>query len=144
MVSIGEEGYLNATRQILEAATSIKRGIAAIPELYVLGDPLFVVAFGSNEVDIYKVMDAMTERGWSLNGLHRPACLHLCTTLRHTQPGFVERLIADLKASVAYVKANPSVEGGMAPIYGMANTLPDRSVVADALRQHMDGWYGPS
>jgi hypothetical protein len=92
-------------------------------------------------MDIYKIMDAMTERGWSLNGLYKPACVHLCTTLRHTQPGVAERLIEDLKASVEYVKANPSTMGRMAPIYGMANTLPDRGVIADMLRNYMDGWY---
>ncbi len=86
-------------------------------------------------------MDAMTDRGWSLNGLHKPACLDLCTTLRHTQPGVAERFIDDLKAAVSYVEEHPGWEGRMAPIYGMANTIPDRGVVADALREHMDGWY---
>lgn len=39
-----------------------------------LGKPeMTVVAFGSNEVDIYKVNDVMTSRGWSLNALQRPA-----------------------------------------------------------------------
>ena len=141
MVSIGEQGYMDATRRILEAAAKIKKGIAEIPELQVIGDPLFVVAFESKEMDIYKIMDAMSERGWSLNGLYKPACVHLCTTLRHTQPGVAERLIEDLKASVAYVKANPSTQGRLAPIYGMANTLPDRGVIADMLINYMDGWY---
>lgn len=141
MVSIGEQGYLDSTRRILETAANIKTGIAEIPALQVFGDSLFVIAFGSKDLDIYKVMDAMTGRGWSLNGLHKPACVHLCMTLRHTQPGVAERFIDDLKASVAYVEENPSWEGEMAPIYGMANTIPDRGLVADALKDHMDGWY---
>jgi len=141
MVSIGELGYLDATRQILETAAKIKRGIADIPELYVIGDPLFVIAFGSEELDIYKVMDAMTDRGWSLNGLQRPAAVHLCITLRHTQPGVAERFLEDLRASIADVNTNPSTEGGLAPVYGMANTIPDRGVIADLLRKHMDSWY---
>jgi glutamate/tyrosine decarboxylase-like PLP-dependent enzyme len=141
MVSIGEQGYLEAASRILETAAKIKKGIAEIPDLYVIGDPLFVIAFGSKEMDIYKVMDAMTERGWSLNGLYKPACVHLCATLRHAEPGVAERFIEDLKASVAYVKANPSVVGGMAPMYGMANTIPDRGVVADAMKRYMDGLY---
>ena len=143
MVSTGEEGYLENTRRILETAAKIKKGIAEIPELYVIGDPLFVIAFGSKEMDIYKVMDAMTERGWSLNGLYKPACVHLCTTLRHTQPGVAERFIEELEASVAYVKANPSMEGGAAPMYGMANTLPlsNRGVIADAMQRYMDNLY---
>jgi glutamate/tyrosine decarboxylase-like PLP-dependent enzyme len=141
MVSIGEQGYMDATKRILEAAAKIKEGIAKIPELEVIGDPLFVVAFESKELDIYKIMDAMADRGWSLNGLYKPPCVHLCTTLRHTQPGVAERFIEDLKASVAFVKANPSTQGRLAPIYGMASTLPDRGVIADMLKNHMDGWY---
>jgi glutamate/tyrosine decarboxylase-like PLP-dependent enzyme len=141
MVSIGEQGYLEAARRILETAAKIKKGIAEIPDLYVIGDPLFVIAFGSKEMDIYKIMDAMTERGWSLNGLYKPACVHLCATLRHAEPGVAERFIEDLKASVAYVDDNPSVVGGMAPMYGMANTIPDRGVVADAMKRYMDDLY---
>jgi sphinganine-1-phosphate aldolase len=141
MVSIGEQGYLEATRRILEAAAKVKKGITEIPELYVIGDPLFVIAFGSKEVDIYRVMDAMTARGWTLNGLYKPACVHLCATLRHAQPGVAERFIEDLKESVAYVKRNPSAEGGVAPMYGMANTIPNRGVIADAMRRYMDGLY---
>ena len=38
MVSIGEQGYLDAARRILETAAKIKKGIAEIPELYVIGD----------------------------------------------------------------------------------------------------------
>ena len=29
-------------------------------------------------LDVFRVIDAMSRRGWSLNGLHRPAALHLC------------------------------------------------------------------
>jgi sphinganine-1-phosphate aldolase len=141
MVSIGEQGYLEATRRILEAAAKIKKGIAEIPELYVIGDPLFVIAFGSKEMDIYRAMDAMTARGWTLNGLYKPACVHLCATLRHAQPGVAERFIEDLQESVAYVKRNPSAEGGVAPMYGMANTIPSRGVIADAMKRYMDGLY---
>jgi hypothetical protein len=29
----------------------------------------------------------------------------------------------------------------MAPLYGMANTLPERGIIADALAEHIDGWF---
>ncbi len=141
MVAMGEQGYLAATRRILEAASLIRKGIEEIPDLYVLGDPLFVIAFGSETLDIYRIMDAMTHRRWSLNGLHRPPSVHICVTLRHTQPGVAERFVADLKSAVDYVKSNPDVEGGMAPVYGMAATLPLRGVVADMLKRYMDLLY---
>ena len=141
MVSTGEEGYMENTRRILEAATRIKKGIAEIPGLEVIGDPLFVIAFRSPELNIYQVLDTMSERGWNLNGLYKPACVHLCTTLRHAQPGVAERFLEDLRECVAYVAENPTAGGRMAPLYGMANTIPDRGVISDTLKGYMDGWY---
>lgn len=138
MVRIGKNGYLAATQRILEAAAEIKEGIQGIPDVYILGDPLWVIAFGSETLDIYRVMDYLTSRRWSLNGLHHPACVHLCVTLRHTQPGVAERFIQDLKAAIADVRKNPGQPGTMAPIYGMAANLPVRSLVGDLLKRYID------
>src|SRR5918996_1149786 len=114
---MGEQGYLESSRRILETADVIKRGIRSIPELHVLGDPLFVIAFGSRTLDIYKVLDRLSAKGWSLNGLHKPAAVHLCVTLRHTQPGVAEAFLEELRAAVEHVRANPSEKGTMAPVY---------------------------
>lgn len=141
MIAMGEDGYLQATQKILETATSIKEGIRQIPELTVMGDPLWVVAFASDELDIYKVMDFMTGRKWSLNGLHHPAGVHLAVTLRHTLPGVAERFIFDLKDAVAFVKEHPEISEGMAPVYGMAAGMPLKGVVKDLLKRYMDLLY---
>jgi sphinganine-1-phosphate aldolase len=144
LVSIGEEGYRRATELICDATDRLRAAIAAtVPELALVGDSLFVVALRSaaEGLDIYRVNDAMTARGWSLSGLHRPAAVHLAVTLRHTAPAVTERFVADLRAAVDDVVAHPDAGGGMAPVYGMADSLPDRSAVADALCAFMDGWY---
>jgi glutamate/tyrosine decarboxylase-like PLP-dependent enzyme len=141
MVAMGEQGYIEATKRILETASIIKSGIKEIPDLRILGDPLWVVSFASDTLDIYKIMDYMTKIKWSLNGLHKPSCVHICVTLRHTQPGVAQRFIQDLKSAVEYVKNNPDVKGGMAPVYGMAATIPDRSMVSDLLQRYMDLLY---
>ena len=95
----------------------------------------------SPKLDIYRILDAMSARGWSLNGLHKPAAVHLCVTLRHTQPGVAERFLADLKRAVEEVRTQPKSSGGMAPMYGMAGTLPFRGVVDDMLRRFIDLLY---
>lgn len=141
LVSIGEQGYLQAAKAILETAAVIKKGILETPGLYVLGDPLWVIAFGSKELDIYKVLDFLSKKHWSLNGLHLPPALHICVTLRHTQPGVADRFIADLREAVDFVRANPGVEGGMAPVYGMAATIPLRGLVNDMLKRYIDLLY---
>jgi len=138
LTSIGVQGYMDATKRILGTADAIKKGIREIPELHLLGDSLFVVAFASDTLDIYKVLDQMTHKKWSLNGLHKPSCAHICVTLRHTQPGVAERFVEDLRESVAYVKAHPGEKGGMAPVYGMAATMPMRGLVSDMLKKYLD------
>jgi hypothetical protein len=140
---MGHAGYLEATRKILEAAARIRTGIERIPGLRVLGQPLWVIAFAADGFDIYRVLDAMNRRGWSLNGLHRPACLHLCVTLRQAEPGVVERFLADLEASVADARKATRKTPGMAPVYGLAATLPVRGAVADLLRRYVDLLYKP-
>ncbi len=141
LLSIGEKGYLDATKKIMASAEIIKRGIQEIPELYILGKPLWVIAFGSNEIDIYRVLDYMTEKGWSLNGLHKPACVHIAVTLRQTQEGVAQKFVEDLKEGVMDVKNKPASENGMAPIYGMAATIPTRGVVSDILKRYLDLFY---
>lgn len=141
MITLGEDGYLDATRRILETATIIKEGLAAIPELEVLGDPLWVIAFQSPSLDIYRVMDEMSVRGWSLNGLQNPPCIHLCVTLTHTQPGIAHRFLDDLQQAVQTVQQEPPGEHGMAPVYGLANSLPFRGVVVELLKRYVDLLY---
>lgn len=141
LVSIGEEGYRAAAAKILATARLIRCWIEQIPELEVLGDPLFVIAFASPSLDIYRVLDAMSARGWSLNGLHRPPAIHIAVTLRHTEPGVAQRFIEDLRAAVEHVKAHPAEKGGMAPVYGMAASLPMHGVVEELLRRVVDALY---
>jgi sphinganine-1-phosphate aldolase len=141
MVSLGEKGYREAADKIMRTADRIKKSIGKIPELHLMGQPLWVIAFGSDELNVYRVMDFMTHRGWSLNGLHKPSCVHICVTLRHTLPGVAERFAKDLRAAVQFVKKNPGEKGSMAPVYGLAATFPDRTAVADMLDAYLDTLY---
>jgi sphinganine-1-phosphate aldolase len=136
MVSIGERGYTEAARRILATGARIRDGVAAIPGLRVLGDPLWVIAFAAADgLDVYQVMENMSHRGWSLNGLQRPAAVHIAVTLRHTLPGVADRFLDDLAGSVQEVRSNPGVSTGMAPVYGMAATLP-----AEMVRELLTGY----
>lgn len=141
LVTLGESGYLRAAGAILETAATIKQGLREIPELQLIGDPLFVIAFMSETLDIFQVMEAMTRKGWGLNGLHFPPAVHICVTLRHTQPGLGQRFIADLKEAVAYVKGRPDAPAGVGPVYGMASVVELRGMVSELLRMYMDVLY---
>jgi hypothetical protein len=141
MLAMGQEGYIQATKRLLETAAIIKAGIAGIPELHLLGDPLWVLAFGSDTLNIYQVMDQMIYSNWSLNPLQKPSAVHIALTLRHTQAGVAEKFIHDLYQAVQYVKMHPQEAGGSAPVYGMAATIPLRGLVREMLRRFADILY---
>ena len=138
MVSLGEQGYMDAARRILQTADTLKAGIRGIPELRLLGDPLFVIAFASDELDIYAVSDYLGKMGWSLNGLQLPPALHIALTVRHAQPGFAERLVVDLQEAVAYVKEHPGMQGSLTPVYGMTSNIYAKGAVAEFLKGLLD------
>jgi glutamate/tyrosine decarboxylase-like PLP-dependent enzyme len=141
LVSMGEKGYLDAARRILETTAWIKTEMRQIPEIEIIGDPLFLIAFQSGSLNVYQIMEYMTQRNWGLNGLHLPASVHICITLRHTEPGVKERFLQDLKAAVEYVKSHPGASEGLGPIYGMASAIEMRGMVKEVLAWVIDLLY---
>jgi hypothetical protein len=64
-------------------------------------------------------------------------------TLRHTQPGVAERFLDDLRASVEETLTQPARKEGLAPVYGLAATIPFRGMVRDLLKKYIDLLYRP-
>jgi sphinganine-1-phosphate aldolase len=124
LVAIGEEGFLENTRNIIETTRAIGRAVAKIPELEVIGNvEAMIVCFRSStpEVNIYNVGDYMSKKGWMLNTLQHPSSIHLCVTLQHV--GAEDRFIKDLTDAVVKAKETDGMVGNAA-IYGMASSLP--------------------
>ena len=146
MLHLGEAGYLALTDRMMKATQRLIAGIDEIEGLEVIGKPdMVVVAWKSvdRRVNIYKVNDLMTQKGWHLCALQFPASLHMCLTAAHSN-ALVDRLVADLRACVKVLKADPkAIQGGMAPMYGMAASMPDRSSVGDVLAAYQDVMLEP-
>lgn len=141
LVSMGESGYLEATRAIFETAKYIIDESKKIDDLRIIGNPWWVIAYESPTLNIYEVLDQMTQRGWNINGLQKPPAFHIAITLTHTRTGVKERFIRDLRDAVAYVRTHPNSKEGLAPIYGMAAHMPFRGVVSDMLKSYLDLIY---
>lgn len=64
--TIGDEGYLELTRTVLDGVDRLVAGIAAIPQLSVVAEPdSTLVAFGCDDsCDVFTITDAMTQAGW--------------------------------------------------------------------------------
>ena len=133
---LGMDGYCDLARFTHEAFTRLRDGVARIPGLVVLGEPSGpLLAYGSNDpaVAIFAVGDRMDARGWSVNRVQHPEGLHAMVTAQHLD--VIERYLADLAASVAEVRADPSLaRQGSAATYGMLAHLPLRGMVRQQVR----------
>jgi sphinganine-1-phosphate aldolase len=134
---LGEEGYLELAKKVMNTTTKMINGINNIPELHILGKPnMSVFSYTSDTVDIYSIGEEMTKRGWSLDRQQLPASLHMMVTPAHEK--VADKFLEDLKASVDIAKNNPGEPEGMAAMYGAMASLPDRSMVSGFIHSFLD------
>jgi sphinganine-1-phosphate aldolase len=156
LVKQGENGYIDACHKIVGTMKKIEGAIRESPELSsdlkVIGRPLVsVVAFLSNTLNIYDVADAMSARGWHLNALQTPPAIHVAVTLPIVAAA--DQLIADLIEVTEEVReqerrriaegkgAQGAAKGDTAALYGVAGSLPNKSVVVDLAKGFLDTLY---
>ena len=156
LVKQGENGYIDACHKIVGGMKKIEFAIREKPELAsdlkIVGRPLVsVVAFLSNSLDIYDIADGMGAKGWHLNALQNPPAIHVAVTLPIV--AVVDKLIEDLVEVVEDVKdkerrriaegkgAKGAVKGDAAALYGVAGSLPNKSVVVDLAKGFLDTLY---
>ncbi len=121
---LGEDGFNSHVRDILAVTQAIAKGVSEIRGIRLLGGTpeAMIVCFGGDyNVNVYSIADKMAHRGWALNSLQHPACVHICCTVAHVGRG--EQFLADLRASVQEVLDNPDAVGGTAAIYGLTSAL---------------------
>ena len=146
MQAMGESGYLENAKKIMDTTRQLIQGIEAIEGLEVVGKPdMSLVAYksSSKKIGIYAIGDQMEKKGWHIDRQQKPECLHAMVTPLHQQ--VIAQYLEDLKKSFEQVKANPklSLEGGAAT-YGMVSKVPFRGMVKKNVLKMMLEMYGPS
>jgi len=138
MMHMGEEGYVACTREIISATRKIAGGIEGIQGLKLLGNPeVSVVAWASEDFDIYRLGEHMSKRGWNLNSLQYPSSLHFCVTYANKDKA--DEFLEDLRAITAELMQSPGKKAeGAGAMYGVAQAIPDRSLVDQMARGYID------
>ncbi|KAL8863209.1 MAG: hypothetical protein Q9178_000584 [Gyalolechia marmorata] len=156
LMSVGENGYIDSCHAIVGTAKKIETAIREDPglkdDLTVMGKPLVsVVAFTSSTMNIYDIADSMSAKGWHLNALQNPPGMHVAVTLPIVKA--VDKLLEDLTAVVEDEKERERVrmvegkgkkgkaQGDSAALYGVAGSLPDKSVVVQLAGGFLDTLY---
>jgi len=156
LMSQGESGYISSCHSIVGAAKKVESAIRENPslrdDLSIIGKPLVsVVAFTSKTLNVYDLADAMSAKGWHLNALQNPPAIHVALTLPIV--AVVDRLVADIVAVVEEEKekervrivegkgAKGGAKGDSAALYGVAGSLPNKSVVVQLAGGFLDTLY---
>ena len=122
---LGDEGYLEIARNKLAAVKKIAAGIAAIDGIRLLAQPqMSLVAFTSDTVNVFHIIDEMNARGWyiqpALSFDNSPAHIHL--SINASNVGWEEDLLKDLAECVQIAATLPEgdlvkmVRGGLEQI----------------------------
>ncbi|RMG99543.1 MAG: aspartate aminotransferase family protein [Chloroflexi bacterium] len=128
---LGEDGYLEITKKVMETVMNIRAGIANIPGITILGNPeMGVMALAGEGVDIYEVGDEMGLRGWHLDRQQFPPSLHLTINALHV--GMEQAFLDDLAVAVARARRLTLHKiANKVLVYGtrwLTRLLPDRLV----------------
>lgn len=157
LMSIGESGYVNSCSEIVSAANKLEASIREHPvlskNLDVVGKPMVsVVAFYSKNagVDTYDIADDLSSMGWHLNALQSPSAIHIAFTV--PTAAAVDKLTADIievvqkqlenaeerkRQGKSYVRQR----GDTAALYGVAGSMPDKSIVSRLAEGFLDTLY---
>ncbi|XP_076803824.1 uncharacterized protein LOC143447526 isoform X1 [Clavelina lepadiformis] len=141
--AMGQDGFIDMARQLMDTANKMKDGINRIQGLQVLGKPLMsAFAFASNDKDvsIFGVADVMEKKGWKLEVQRNPDSVH-CTIL----PGHIKsasQWLTDLKEAVDYIRAHGTdTKQGNSAIYGMLSVVPSDGIIDNFLVDLFDEIY---
>jgi len=122
---LGDEGYLEIARKKLAAVKKIAAGIEAIDGIRLLARPqMSLVAFTSDTVNVFHIIDEMNARGWyiqpALSFDNSPAHIHL--SINASNVGWEGDLLKDLEECVRIAATLPEgdlvkmVRGGLEQI----------------------------
>ncbi|XP_033108376.1 sphingosine-1-phosphate lyase 1-like [Anneissia japonica] len=143
MIYFGESGYIASTKKIVSTTRYIAEQLGKINGIFVYGKPkVSVVAIGSHDFNIYRLSSALNKKGWNLNVLQFPASFHLCVTMRQTSKGVADEFVQDVRNLTAEIMKDPKKKAdGAAAIYGMAQSIPDRSMVSEIAEAFLDSCF---
>lgn len=128
----GRKKYTQYAEEIIENLNLIKNEFENNTLIEIIGNPLLnIIAFKSNKLNIYHVIDEMKKKNWDLSVLQNPPGFHFCIT-KCQDKKIIEQFISDLKSSITIAKNNPSKLSGTLSLYGSSQSV-ENSLFTDDL-----------
>ncbi len=106
---LGDEGYMEIVREVMEATRLVIDGINRIDGLTVLGEPnmcMFSFASTSKNINVYRLADALRNKGWYVQPqfarANSPANLHI--SMNRSTVDQAEAFLKDLQQTIEALK----------------------------------------
>jgi len=140
---LGEAGYTDLARKILEARATLLDGLAKL-NFKIMGRPRSpIIAFSSEDINLFNLSDALLRKGWHVNPqrgiaqLGIPRSIHLTVTPIHDK--LAGQFISDLAAAKAEIgQAPPSEVENLARGLGMIMAMTAGEMDFEVMRQIMN------
>jgi len=142
---LGDDGYLALATRTLEAVQALRKAVESVPGLRLLPCDTTVVAFTSDEVDLFVLADELAALGWhgqvqfSLGEILRSIHLTVTAAVAPAVDGFARDLPVAVAAARSFGPAavpdvpDMSVSGLMAAFGVTDGRLPTRMAPVNAL-----------
>ncbi len=113
---LGVEGYKRVARDLMGFIDRYKAGIEATPGVHLIGQPhLSIVAYGSDEFDVFRVAELMATKGWLPGLLQRPKGIHRMMSMVHAPS--LDEYLADLRTAIGSVRAERPAQATLKATY---------------------------
>ena len=100
---LGLEGYKQIAVDLMSFVDAYKSGIAEIDGLKIHGHPhLSIVAYGSDEVDVFRVAEIMSAKGWLPGLVQKPKGIHRMMSMIHAPS--LDEYLAEVRAAVGVAR----------------------------------------
>jgi sphinganine-1-phosphate aldolase len=113
---LGEAGFLRITAEVMEITDRFRQGIAAIPDLFVVGEPVAnKFAYSSTALDAAAIAVGLDQRGWFAGLQADPPAINMHVQKHHGP--VVDRYLDDLAQVAGDVRAGRVTAQGRQAAY---------------------------
>ena len=100
---LGQEGYKRIAHDLMRFIDAYKAGISEIGGLKIHGQPhLSIVAYGSDEFDVFRVAEIMSAKGWLPGLVQKPKGIHRMMSLIHAPS--LDEYLTEVRAAVGVAR----------------------------------------
>ena len=131
----GFNKYKKMAKQIIKTTKHLSKCIQKIETFEVIGKPkVNVVSFYSNKYSLGQIISEFKQNEWNLNIMQNPLCLHICIT-----PYNLDKIneIIDILSEITK-KEVEKVESGLVSINGIAEKIPDKTIIYEIIEKYLD------